>query len=249
MTEAMVNPLKMENDALSGRVRKHLIALIGSGVYEPGQKLPSQVELASQLGVSRATLREALHDLEREGVISVRHGVGTFVASSCQHRIEGGLERLESILKLASQQDRTPSYRELEVKELPVTGDVAERLGVAPGALATFVRRTIVIDHQTVAYMEDVTPVCYLSANEVDGSFTGSVLDLLVDKMGLEEAWAVSEISAITATDFLTDRLELGSPESLLLLEDTLHHGDGSVISFSRNYFVSEHFRFRVVRR
>jgi GntR family transcriptional regulator len=245
----MVSPLKLENDSLSARAREYLISLINSGVYEPGQKLPSQVELASQLGISRGTLREALHDLEREGVVFARHGVGTFVASSCQQRIEGGLERMESILKLASQQDLTPTYRELEVEELPVEGDLADRLGVAVGSLATFVRRTIVIDHQAVAYMEDVAPVSVLTPRDVDSSFTGSVLDLLVEKMGLDEAWAVSEISAVTATDFLVERFELDAPASLLLLEETLHHGDGSVLSFSRNYFVSEHFRFRVVRR
>ncbi len=53
-----------------------------SGEYRPGQSLPSQIELSSQLGVSRATLREALSMLETLGFLSIEPGRGTFVSSS-----------------------------------------------------------------------------------------------------------------------------------------------------------------------
>ncbi|RHR10423.1 FadR family transcriptional regulator [Pseudoflavonifractor sp. AF19-9AC] len=46
----------------------------------PGDKLPNEVELARQLGVSRATLREAIRDLTAQGILEVRRGKGTFVA-------------------------------------------------------------------------------------------------------------------------------------------------------------------------
>lgn len=53
-----------------------------SGEYQPGQNLPSQIELAGQLGVSRASLREALSMLETLGFLSIEPGRGTFVSSS-----------------------------------------------------------------------------------------------------------------------------------------------------------------------
>jgi GntR family transcriptional regulator len=249
MTNDTVNPLKMENDSLSDRAREYLLSLIDTGVYEPGQRLPSQVELANQLGISRGTLREALHDLQRQGVIKCKHGVGTFISRNYGQRIEGGLERLESILGLAAQQDLAPSFRELEVEQEPAEGELAERLGIAPGTPVTVVRRTIVVDSTAVAYMVDVVPGSLLALHHVDESFRGSVLDLLTDKLGLPDAWAVSEISTVMATDFLMDRLELSSACSLLLLKETLFDGEGKAVSFSENYFVSEHFRFRVIRR
>lgn len=52
------------------------------GEYQPGQSLPSQIELASQLGVSRASLREALSMLETLGFLSIEPGRGTFVSTS-----------------------------------------------------------------------------------------------------------------------------------------------------------------------
>lgn len=53
-----------------------------SGKYQPGQSLPSQIELAGQLGVSRASLREALSMLETLGFLSIEPGRGTYVSSS-----------------------------------------------------------------------------------------------------------------------------------------------------------------------
>jgi GntR family transcriptional regulator len=248
MTDNMVNSLSLETDSLSDRVRDYLLSLIDRGVYEPGQRLPSQVELAEQLGISRATLREALQDLERRRVIRSKHGVGTFVAPNYGQYIEGGLERLESVLKMASKQDLTPTIRELEVEEDRADQELVEKLSVPYGSRTTVVRRTIAIDGIPVAYMVDEVPASLLASHHIDDSFRGSVLDLLIERLKLSDAWAVSDISAVTATDFLTDRLELVSDKSLLLLEEVLYDGEGTPRSFSRNYFISEHFRFRVFR-
>ena len=70
-------------------------------VASPGERLPSEPELARQLGVSRATLREAMRTFEGQGLIRRRQGVGTFVVSHTQV-MESGLEVLESIESLAS---------------------------------------------------------------------------------------------------------------------------------------------------
>ena len=70
------------------------------GGYAPGDRLPSEIELSQQLGISRPTLREALRHLEEEGTIVRRHGVGTFVAVH-RRSSRAGLEVLESIERMA----------------------------------------------------------------------------------------------------------------------------------------------------
>lgn len=55
--------------------------LILDGGLAPGQKIPSERQLSSRLGVSRSGVREALHELQARGVIETRHGKGSFVAS------------------------------------------------------------------------------------------------------------------------------------------------------------------------
>ena len=70
--------------------------LLETGGYRPGDQLPPEPELARQLGVSRATLREALRSYEQQGIISRRQGVGTFLNPRHLY-VESGLEVLVSI--------------------------------------------------------------------------------------------------------------------------------------------------------
>ena len=55
-------------------------SIVAEGTLRPGDKLPNEVELSQQLGVSRATLREAIRELAARGVLEVRRGRGTFVS-------------------------------------------------------------------------------------------------------------------------------------------------------------------------
>ena len=73
--------IRTDNRHLYLQVIDRLKEDIEKGVFKEKEKLPSEFELAKTLGVSRATLREALRLLEEENVIVRRHGVGTFVNS------------------------------------------------------------------------------------------------------------------------------------------------------------------------
>jgi GntR family transcriptional regulator len=80
------------------RLQNQLAQIIAT--TKPGDRLLAEPELAKQLGVSRATLREAMRTFEGQGLIRRRQGVGTFVVGHPQV-IETGLEVLQSIETLA----------------------------------------------------------------------------------------------------------------------------------------------------
>ena len=84
------SPRAQVNEALATLLNRH----------RPGEQLPPEPQLAQRLGVSRATLREAMRSFEERGQIVRRHGVGTFVAPP-PPVIESGLEQLESLDTLA----------------------------------------------------------------------------------------------------------------------------------------------------
>ncbi len=65
---------------MSRAVAHRLEQLILDGSLAPEQMIPSERQLASRLGVSRAIVREALHELQGRGVIQTRHGKGSFVS-------------------------------------------------------------------------------------------------------------------------------------------------------------------------
>ncbi|HID89287.1 MAG TPA: GntR family transcriptional regulator [Anaerolineae bacterium] len=238
---------QLDRRPLYAQVHDRLLAFIQESGMEPGERLPSESTLADQLGVSRATLREALRLLEEEGIIVRRHGVGTFVAAN--RHLESGLERLESVLALAGRQGMETRIEELEVRVERADRAVAERLGVEPGDPLTCVCRTILVEDLPVAYLEDLVLTDWLTPDHLGEEFDGSVLDLLRGLYPQRVQEALAEITAVRAGRSLARRLGVSPGAALLLLEETLFDATGAPIGFSRNYFVPERFRFHVVRR
>jgi GntR family transcriptional regulator len=249
MTNGAVQPIRPDRIPLSTQTQQYLLSLIEHGTYEPGEKLPSEKELSVQLGISRSTLREALLNLEQEGLVIRRHGVGTFVAPGYEHRLESGLERLESILELAARQGLQVRIERLDVRQIGADAQVAERLQVPPGTELTSVRRVICVDKTPIAYMADFVLSSILPPDQVGESFNGSVLDLLREKELAEITQVVAHIVAMTADRSLGERLRIKRGQPLLLMEETVVAGGGEIVEFSRNYFVPDHFQFHVIRR
>ena len=88
----------MEKKSLSQRTAERLYTQIAvERRMAPGEKLPNEVELSQRLGVSRATLREALRALTTQGVLEVRRGKGTFVSEQAGATDPFGFDRLDRV--------------------------------------------------------------------------------------------------------------------------------------------------------
>jgi len=71
---------KIEPEKLSNAVVRQVELLIMRGILKPGERLPSERELAEQMGVSRPSLREAIANLQERGLLATRAGAGIYVA-------------------------------------------------------------------------------------------------------------------------------------------------------------------------
>lgn len=108
--------------AISQEISYRLERLILDGGLAPEQKIPSERQLATRLGVSRAVIREALHELQGRGVIETRHGKGSFVASMVpgaskleeqsplMHLFEGHPRTLFDLLEVREQLEGRAAY-------------------------------------------------------------------------------------------------------------------------------------------
>jgi DNA-binding GntR family transcriptional regulator len=102
--------------ALYRQIASDLRAQLAEGNLAPGDRLPPEAELGSRYGVSRLTVRRALEDLARSGLVRTEHGVGSFIASpALRHRIDDGHA---SLYESMSSRGITVRHHVLEIKRL-----------------------------------------------------------------------------------------------------------------------------------
>jgi GntR family transcriptional regulator len=227
------------------RLQGDLAALIAR--TSAGQRLPSEPELAKQLGVSRATLRDAMRTFETQGLIRRRQGSGTFVVGKVQ-ALDSGLEVLESLETMAKRLSLEISVSNLSVEQAEADADVAEHLDLAVGTRVLFVRRVIRTDGRPVAHLVDTLPEDVLRINDLPADFHGSVLDFLLER-GDSLKSSRANISAIGATADVAKALEIQRGDVLLHFYSQLFDERNKVVDYSLSYFIPGYFNFHVVRR
>ncbi|HOG46630.1 MAG TPA: GntR family transcriptional regulator [Anaerolineae bacterium] len=234
---------------LAQQVMQELLAGIEAGdLAREGGLLPSEAQLGQRYGVSRATLREALAQLELRGVITRRQGVGTFVAPP-PPLIETGLEVLESLEAMAQRIGLETRMLDAVTQEREATRAEADLLQVPPGTPILAVDRVMVADGSPVAYLVDVVPIAFLRREDLDGSFSGSVLDLFLRRGEPALSHSRADIMAERATSPIARKLSLRRGATLLKLQAQLVARDGRIVDYSLSYFVTGCFRFHVIRR
>jgi GntR family transcriptional regulator len=163
-----------------------------------GQRLTAEPDLAKELGVSRATLREAMRTFEGQGLIRRRQGVGTFVVGHPQV-IDTGLEVLESIETLARKIHLDVSIGAMVIDNVLATQEYAQALQVPVEMTLCRVVRTILADSRPVAYLIDILPQDVLTPSDLEDNFSGSVLDLLLKRQASNISNSLTEIQAVAA--------------------------------------------------
>ncbi len=215
---------------------------------QPGQRLPSEPHLATQLGVSRATLREAMRTFETQGLLRRRQGVGTFVVRPTQV-IESGLEVLESIETLSERIGLPVSMGDFQMVSCAADEVVAAKLGVELGAKVLCISRVILADERPVAFLVDTIHPGLLVSEEIGANFTGSVLDVMLKRGAPVLEHSRCEINAVAADGDVARALDIQRGDSVLRFESLLYSIEGKPVDYSFSYFLPGYFRFHVVRR
>lgn len=227
------------------RLQNDLALLIGRTAA--GQRLPSEPDLAKQLGVSRATLREAMRMFETQGLIRRRQGSGTFVVGKAPV-LDNGLEVLESLETMAKRLGLEVSVSDLNIEQVAADDEYPKALNVSVGTVLTRVRRVVRADNRPVAYLVDILPENILHSKDLPADFHGSVLDFLLargDKLSSSRA----NVSAIGGTAEVAKALEIQRGDVLLHFYAQLFDHAGKIVDYSLSYFIPGYFHFHIVRR
>jgi GntR family transcriptional regulator len=212
-----------------------------------GSRLTSEPDLAKQMGVSRATLREAMRTFETQGLIRRRQGSGTYVVGKFEV-IDAGLEVLESIETMARRMNLQVSVSDLNIEQVAADPKTADSLCVEEGTAITRVRRVIRADGRPVAYLIDSLPVDVLNPSDLPVEFHGSILDFLISS-GSDLQVSRAAISATNASAEVAKPLEIQRDDVLLRFEAQLYDSKGKLLDYSVSYFIPGYFHFHVNRR
>ena len=212
-----------------------------------GQRMTAEPQLAKQLGVSRATLREAMRTFETQGLIRRRQGSGTYVVGKVPV-IDAGLEVLESLDTMAKRMNLPYTVSDLHIDVFAADKESATGLDVPQETRLTRVQRVMRADDRPAAYLIDVLPESFLSASNLPADFSGSVLDFLLAR-GDNLTTSRAAISATNATAEVAKALEIQRGDVLLQIISQIYVEDGTVIDHTTSYFIPGYFNFHVVRR
>ena len=210
------------------------------GVYPVGSRIPPEHELEKHYQVSRVTVRRALSDLTRMGLLERKQGKGTFVS---QPRDMRNLKNVHSFHDSCVQNGVTPGTRVVHVREVPA--DERDRIGLKLGREDRVVEilRVRLADGVPVVLEQNRFTMAYAYLEEQD--LRGSLYQVLRD-FGVEPKQGTHEISLCTAGEREAELLAVPEGTPLLLLDEVIFDGRGRPLHTSRQWIRGDRFVFRI---
>jgi GntR family transcriptional regulator len=240
-----------EQQLLGDRTVERLRMLIAQGLLRPGEKLPSEPELAARLGISRPTLRSAIAELIAGLVLERRRGVGTFVRAATP-LLQHGLERLigtgDSIRALGMK----PGIAELEITHSRPPEDIATRLRLTSMESCVHIRRLRTADAQPVMLCEEWVPEGVLPDPTIlDDLGEHESLYERFTQIGLSIRLATTSIVPHMPDSELHRKLGLVGRDPILVLRQLHFAASNSEnpVLYSANHYNSEKIEMTAVRR
>ncbi|NPA91406.1 MAG: GntR family transcriptional regulator [Chloroflexi bacterium] len=192
-------------------IREQIRQKVLNGEYKPGERIPSEPQLAREFNVSRGTVEKAIRGLVEEGILVREQGRGTFVAKP---RLESALFRLSTFADEAKRRGFTPATRLIRAHVRTADDTVAQALDLPPEAQIIEIVRVHLADGEPLVY--EVRQLAYdlcpeLLSEDLEHS---SLHELLLYKYHIPLVKARFTIHAITLTDEAATLLhvEEGSP-------------------------------------
>ncbi|MEA2519150.1 MAG: GntR family transcriptional regulator [Chloroflexota bacterium] len=236
---------------LASRVREEVRDRIRDGRFSDGLQLPPEIELASSLGVSRTTVREALLQLEQEGLLIRRHGHGTFVRSSA--RLRGSLNANLSATEVIRGHGMEPGTSHARVERRTAPAGVADQLGLAAGAEVIHLERVRTADGRPVIFTIDMLPARLFADSDVDPDVlldpALSLYRLYAERLGRSITDGQASIRLARADELVAERLAVPVGSPILCLEQVDATAEGEPVLFSIESYVADTFEFSIHRR
>jgi GntR family transcriptional regulator len=232
---------------LSFSVRDELAGRITSGAIPPGSRFPPEPQLAEDLGVSRATLREALRSLEEDGFVTRRRGAGTFATH--RPRLHNNLDVNFGVTEAIRASGMRPGTVDAKVRITQAGLQEAAALDIDQGERIVTVERVRTANERRVVLSRDVVAQALVGKDPLAQLDDGSVYDLLESVAGVAIQHGVVSLEPIAADRAMARKLKIPTGSLLLYLRQIDYDRSGDPILLSHEYHLGDAFEFTVVRR
>ena len=209
------------------QVRDVLVKRIAEGAWAEGGALPSEPDLAADLGVSHGTVRKALDELAAENLVVRRQGKGTYVARHDEERI------LFQFFKLIPDAGgrRFPDSRILAVETREADGEAARILKLRKGARVVAIERLRMLADKVCIFERIVLPRALFPVIE-KRELPNNLYELYRAEFGVTIARATERLKAVAATRREAKHLDVGVGTPLLAVDRTAFAIDGAPVEW-----------------
>jgi GntR family transcriptional regulator, phosphonate transport system regulatory protein len=222
--------LRNEGVALWRQIASHLQQDIGTGHYPPGGRLPTEAELSHQFAVNRHTVRRALEELSRSGLVRVEQGRGSFVAEDV---LEYSVEPRTRFSEWIKRHNKEPSGRVLQLKETAADTQVATGLGIRAGGRVVLLERLGFADDRPVSLTSHYFPTARLRGMLEALRTTPRITEALHSVGVADYLRQMTRVTARQPTADEAELLRMPRNRPLLLTENINVDRAGQVVEFA----------------
>lgn len=221
---------------------------IAEGVYAPGERLPSESDLAGELGVSRGTVRSAMAVLATAGLIVRKQGDGTYVTGVTTPE-DSLMHVVWEFTRAIELSGRVPSIRVVSCEKRPATEREANALNMELGAAVLSIVRVICADGQPVILSTNTHPASLFpqEADQLDATI--EMRRFVQRYCSREIACSDMDIRAMMPGAEVRNALSVQADAPVLYVETMFYDADGRPLVLAENYYGGEKLSFHDVRR
>ncbi len=227
-----------------------LKGMITDKSWKPGAQIPGEEELCLTYQISRTVVRQALQELEREGIIVRRKGKGTFIAEP--KIVEGLVEKLTGFYNDMVERGLNPQTKVLHQRIIPADEKIAGYLEIPVGTQVVDIRRLRMVDNVPIQLVTTYIPLT-LCPKLADVDLTNrSLYEFLEKECGLFIARGRRYIEAVSASAEEAHLLQVAKGDPMIMLDSISFLESGTPVEYyhalhrgDRSRFVVELFRSR----
>jgi len=238
---------------LAEQVLNLLSYRISSRFYRPDSRLPGEIQLASELGVSRATIRRAMDLLVTRGLVHRQQGVGTFVASL--QLIPNPLEQFVDFCDIIRDAGLEPGLIHLEAKLESSDQDIASILELGIGERVLTVHKVFTANDEPVVFCLNHIPAWVLEpirpeTQALEPNYTEPILEFFHHRCGQQLDYYISSIKPELAGQCEIREIEqaLGANSPVLVVDEIGYNTDDRPVHHSVEYHPTNRMDFSLLR-